>query len=106
MSSKQTESFAVSQGAQIQHVHVYQLGERNQQFYLKYLLATDFDATVAGLGLLLRKFRPQDLQFLHKVSLVFGHSQTLCLFRQLGRGQRLLRSPGTTLVLHLGWLTG
>lgn len=53
-------------------------------FYLKYLLTADLDAAVAGLGLLLRKFLPQDLQLLHQVSLVFGHSQALCLFRQLG----------------------
>lgn len=76
-------------------------------FYLKYLLAADLDAAVASLGLLLRKFLPQDLQLLHKVSLVFGHSQALCLFRQLGWGQRLLRGPRTTLVLHLlTWMTG
>lgn len=75
-------------------------------FYLKYLLTADLDAAVASLGLLLRKFLPQDLQLLHKVSLVFGHSQALCVFGQLGWGQRLLRGPKTTLVLHLGRMTG
>lgn len=74
-------------------------------FYLKYLLTADLDAAVAGLGLLLRKFLPQDLQLLHQVSLVFGHRQALCLFRQLGWGQHLLRAPRTTLVLQLSRMT-
>ena len=75
-------------------------------FYLKYLLPADLDAAVAGLGLLLRKLLPQDLQLLHQVSLVLGHRETLGLFRQLGWGQRLLRGPGTTLVLQLRRMTG
>lgn len=49
--------------------------------YLKYLLTTDLYTAVAGWGLLLRKFLPQGLQLLHKVSLIFGHSQALCLLR-------------------------
>lgn len=74
--------------------------------YLEYLLTADLNAAMASLGLLLRKFLTQDLQFLHKVSLVFGHSQALCFLRQLSRGQRLLRGPRPTLVLHLGRVTG
>lgn len=75
-------------------------------FYLEYLLPAHLDAAVTGLGLLLGEFLSQDLQLLHKVSLIFGHGQTLGLFRQLGRGQGLLGGPGAHLVLHLGRMTG
>lgn len=75
-------------------------------FYLKYLFPADLDAAMAGLRLLLREFLPQDLQLLHQVPLVLGHSQALCLFRQLGRGQSWLGDAGTTLVLRLSRVTG
>ena len=76
------------------------------QFYLKYLLAADLDAAVAGLWLLRRELLPQDFQLLHQVSLVFGHRQALRLLRQLGGGEGLRRDPGNNLLLQRRRLTG
>lgn len=58
--------------------------------YLKNLFPGDLNTTMASLRLLLRQLLPQDLEFLHEVSLVPRHGQTLCLVWQLTQGHYLL----------------
>lgn len=58
--------------------------------YLKNLFSGDLNTTMASLRLLLWQLLPQDLEFLHQVSLVPWHSETLCLIWKLTQGHYLL----------------
>lgn len=67
--------------------------------HLKDLLTRHLDAAVAGLRLLLRQFLAENLELLNKVSLVLGHREALCLFRELTGGHQSLLDLLLQLVL-------